>query len=197
MRGDDHVATLDLIERIIDALGIPGSYVGLASRAWEQPSHPDQNATVTTIRPRPVASLAPSRGAAVPVAVTHEAEFAPCNLPQVGRPIGLRPRIERAFSEDAVTIDFAGFASETLAGCLGEPLDKVRSGRLSPSSVRLRILVPDTRRPWVLPCRIENLGDEPAFRARVAAIVTAAVDRDVGVSAQMRVMIRGVRGRPS
>ena len=35
MRGDDRVATLDLIERIIDALRIPGDYVGLATRDWE------------------------------------------------------------------------------------------------------------------------------------------------------------------
>src|SRR3954452_10391276 len=31
MRGDDRVSGLDVVERIIDALGIPGSYVGLAT----------------------------------------------------------------------------------------------------------------------------------------------------------------------
>jgi hypothetical protein len=34
-RGVDHVSSLDVIERIIDALGIPGSYVGLNPRPWE------------------------------------------------------------------------------------------------------------------------------------------------------------------
>ncbi|MDQ1294959.1 MAG: hypothetical protein QG608_2844 [Actinomycetota bacterium] len=36
VRGSDRVATLDLIERIVDGLGIPGSYVGLADREWER-----------------------------------------------------------------------------------------------------------------------------------------------------------------
>jgi len=35
MPGDDRLASLDLIERIVDPLGIPGSYVGLAPREWE------------------------------------------------------------------------------------------------------------------------------------------------------------------
>src|SRR4029453_9424116 len=45
------------------------------------------------------------------------------------RPVGLRPHLERAFDDDKVTIDFAGFSGETLYGALGEPLDKVRAGR--------------------------------------------------------------------
>ncbi|MBI1758272.1 MAG: helix-turn-helix transcriptional regulator [Actinobacteria bacterium] len=35
IRGEDRIASLDVIERIIDALHIPGSYVGLAPRPWE------------------------------------------------------------------------------------------------------------------------------------------------------------------
>src|SRR4051812_1559109 len=46
------------------------------------------------------------------------------------RPVGLRPHIERAFEAEHVTVDFAGFSGETLAGVMAKPLDKIRSGRL-------------------------------------------------------------------
>src|SRR6266568_7982219 len=36
------------------------------------------------------------------------------------RPIGLRPHIERAFDTQKVTIDFAGFSGETMAGVIQE-----------------------------------------------------------------------------
>lgn len=35
IRGSDHIASLELIQRIADALHIPGQYLGLAPRAWE------------------------------------------------------------------------------------------------------------------------------------------------------------------
>jgi hypothetical protein len=66
MRGDDRVASLDLIERIVDSLGIPGSYVGLVSREWETDSAAsDAGATVTTIHPRAAVTTAGRAG--VPV----------------------------------------------------------------------------------------------------------------------------------
>ncbi len=104
----------------------------------------------------------------------------------IERPVGLRPHIERAFEQDAVTIDFAGFSGETLAGALGEPLDKVRSGQLTPSSIRVRILVPDTGRPWAFPCRIEDLGDEPAFRRRAAGIVDRSLSQVLDSVAELQ-----------
>jgi hypothetical protein len=39
-----------------------------------------------------------------------------------------------------------------------------------PESITLRILVPDTHRPWTFPCRAEDLADEPAFRERAEQI---------------------------
>lgn len=87
------------------------------------------------------------------------------------RPVGLRPHLERAFEDDKVTIDFAGFSGETLHGALGEPLDKVRDGRLRPASVHVRILVPDPAAPWSLPARVEDLADSPAFRQRARRIM--------------------------
>ncbi len=86
------------------------------------------------------------------------------------KPVGLRPYVEGAFEEREVRIDFAGMSGETLHGALQEPLDKVRSGRYSPRSIGVRILVPDTDQPWALPCEVDSLEDDPAFRQRASSI---------------------------
>ena len=87
------------------------------------------------------------------------------------RPVGLRPHLEHAFSQPHVSVDFAGFSGETLHGALTEPLDRIRSGRDRPESIRFRILVPDTDVPWSLPARVEDMQDSPAFRKRAAGIM--------------------------
>jgi DNA-binding transcriptional regulator YhcF (GntR family) len=87
------------------------------------------------------------------------------------RPIGLRPHIERAFDAEHVTLDFFGFSGETLQGAMQEPLDKVRAGRHTPRSIRVRALVPDGEKPWTLPCDVKTGEDDPAFRARVHGIM--------------------------
>jgi DNA-binding transcriptional regulator YhcF (GntR family) len=87
------------------------------------------------------------------------------------RPIGLRPHIERAFDSERVTIDFAGFSGETLHGVIQEPLDKIRVGRLTPESISIRLLLPDTREPLALPCKVEDLEDSPEFRERATQIM--------------------------
>lgn len=87
------------------------------------------------------------------------------------RPIGLRPHIERAFDSERVTIDFAGFSGETLHGVMQEPLDKIRIGRLTPESISIRLLLPDTREPLALPCKVEDLEDSPEFRERATQIM--------------------------
>ena len=83
---------------------------------------------------------------------------------------GLRPYIEHAFTAEHVIIDFAGFSGETLHGVLQEPLDKIRLGQLVAESVEIRVLVPDPGQPWAIPCRVADLGDEPAFRERAEQI---------------------------
>jgi DNA-binding transcriptional regulator YhcF (GntR family) len=87
------------------------------------------------------------------------------------RPVGLRPHIERAFERDAVTLDFAGFSGETLHGGLQEPLDKIRVGRLRPTSIRVRALLPDPSAPWALPCNTADMADDPAFRERSGGLM--------------------------
>jgi hypothetical protein len=39
-----------------------------------------------------------------------------------------------------------------------------------PESIDIRILVPDTTTPWAIPCRVDDLADEPAFRERARDI---------------------------
>ncbi|WP_345678074.1 winged helix-turn-helix domain-containing protein, partial [Streptomyces platensis] len=83
------------------------------------------------------------------------------------RPAGLRPYVEQAFASPKVSIDFAGFSSETLHGALQEPIDKIRVGRLTPSSINIRILVPDMSVPQAAPVRREDGSDDPRLRSRM------------------------------
>ncbi|MER8195859.1 winged helix-turn-helix domain-containing protein [Streptomyces microflavus] len=83
------------------------------------------------------------------------------------RPAGLRPYVEQAFASPTVSIDFAGFSSETLHGALQEPIDKIRVGRLTPTSISIRILVPDMTVPQAAPVRREDGADDPRLRARM------------------------------
>ncbi|ROR42267.1 winged helix-turn-helix domain-containing protein [Kitasatospora cineracea] len=87
------------------------------------------------------------------------------------RPAGLRPYVEQAFASQNVTIDFAGFSSETLHGALQEPLDKIRVGRLTPASIVIRILVPDMSVPQAAPVRREDCADDPRLRERMRNIM--------------------------
>lgn len=87
------------------------------------------------------------------------------------RPVGLRPHLERAFEEPDVSIDFAGFSGETLHGVIQEPLDKIRAGRLSPESITVRALLPDTSSPMAIPCRAKDLADDAELRERAAQII--------------------------
>jgi len=87
------------------------------------------------------------------------------------RSVGLRPHVEAIFESGAVAIDFAGFSGETLQGVISEPLDKVRSGRLQPSSLQIRILLPDLSKPVGLPALAPDGEDSPDVRKRAERIV--------------------------
>lgn len=87
------------------------------------------------------------------------------------KPIGLRPHVEKAFEAESVSIDFLGYTAETLHGAIAEPLDKIRSGRLTPQSIQIRILVSDMTEPVALPVAISgDDAESAAARARVADI---------------------------
>jgi hypothetical protein len=87
-------------------------------------------------------------------------------------PVGIRPYIEAAFNREHVSIDFFGFSGETLHGVIQEPLDKIRAGQLKPRSLSLRVLVPDISEPMAVPCRSNDLSDDPDFRQRVTDIMS-------------------------
>jgi DNA-binding transcriptional regulator YhcF (GntR family) len=89
---------------------------------------------------------------------------------RTARPVALRPVVERAFQRPEVSLDFFGFTAETLLAVVQEPLDKIRAGAAAPESIAIRILVPDTSHPVALPCRVEGLADDPAFRERSHAM---------------------------
>jgi len=100
------------------------------------------------------------------------------------KPVGLRPHIEKAFEQPHVTIDFSGYTAETLHGAISEPLDKVRSGRLTPQSIRLRLLLSDMAAPLSVPVATTG-GPEAsgpvrdrmlAISARHAGAITASVE---------------------
>lgn len=90
------------------------------------------------------------------------------------RPVGLRPHIEAAFQQPHVSIDFAGLSGETLNGAMQEPLDKVRHGVVAPETIHVRILTPTAETPWALPCRTDDLQDDPEFRQRASTITERA-----------------------
>lgn len=104
------------------------------------------------------------------------------------RPVGLRPHLEMAFADQQVTVDFAGFSSETLHSAMQEPLDKIRAGRLRPESIAVRLLLPDTTAPMAVPTLVDGLADDPALRDRardIALTNAAGIKHSVEVLAEM------------
>jgi len=84
--------------------------------------------------------------------------------------VGIRPFVEQAFAREHISVDFAGFSGETLHGVIQEPLDKIRIGRIKPASLSIRMLLPDTTRPMVLPCRADDRTDDADYRERVTRL---------------------------
>jgi hypothetical protein len=95
------------------------------------------------------------------------------NEPQ--RPVSLRPHIERAFEQAHVTIDFAGYSSETLHGVLSEPLDKIRTGRIAPESFKIRMLLPAPENPRAFPIAIDP-AENPRVQERMVGVMRRHVE---------------------
>lgn len=104
---------------------------------------------------------------------------------QTERPVGLRPHVESAFERAHVSIDFAGFSGETLHNTLVEVLDKVRAGRLTPESIRVRMMLTDTGSPLVVPCSADTGDDDPLIRKRSDRITRRSVDSLVAEVAEL------------
>jgi DNA-binding transcriptional regulator YhcF (GntR family) len=91
------------------------------------------------------------------------------------RAVQLRPHLQAAFEARSVVIDFFGFTSETLANALAEPLDLVRDGKLTPDSIRLRLLVTDMDAPVPVPRSASSGTDDQEVRARESRIIDRSV----------------------
>jgi DNA-binding transcriptional regulator YhcF (GntR family) len=119
---------------------------------------------------------------------------------RTARPVGLRPHIEQAFEQEHVRIDFSGYTAETLHGIISEPLDRVREGRLSPQSIKIRLLLSDMTRPLSIPIATSNDSEASApvrermaeISARHAGAITDAVEElaDLGLVREATVETR-------
>ncbi|MDT5042000.1 MAG: hypothetical protein QOE51_2985 [Actinoplanes sp.] len=95
---------------------------------------------------------------------------------QTQRPVELRPVIQAAFDQPHVTIDFAGFTSETLRDALTETLDMVRAGRLAPETIALRVMLSGTTAPLALPALVATGEDDSAIQKRAERITRRTAD---------------------
>lgn len=119
---------------------------------------------------------------------------------RTARPVGLRPHVEQAFEAEHVRIDFSGYTAETLHGIIAEPLDKLREGRLSLQSIKIRLLLSDMTRPLSLPvATTDDEAKSAAVRGRMADIsrrhagaIVATVEelQDLGLVPEASVEIR-------
>lgn len=122
------------------------------------------------------------------------------------RPVELRPHIDAAFDAPNVTLDFAGFTSETLNSVLQEPLDRVRDGRVNPLSIEMRLLLaaPPT---GAVPTPVDAdraTGEALARRTRrlterhALAVQDSVTElQDLGLVASATVQIRTYVGTPT
>jgi DNA-binding transcriptional regulator YhcF (GntR family) len=79
-------------------------------------------------------------------------------------PVGLRSQLERAFDAEDVTLDFFGITGDALQEAIREPLDKIRTGRHHPRSIRIRALVPDDQKPRTPPPTVKTRKGGPRSR---------------------------------
>lgn len=94
--------------------------------------------------------------------------------------LDLQSFLRSAFDRPHVSIDYAGFSGEALANTLLPTLDDVRAGRLTVSSLRVRVLVVDPATSVALPRPADERADETAVREVVARIVRGAAARLTG-----------------
>ena len=107
---------------------------------------------------------------AQPIAGDPDTDTRQQNLNEPQRPVSLRPHIEQAFEQPHVTIDFAGYSSETLHGVLSEPLDKIRSGQIAPESLKIRMLLPAPESPRAFPIAIDP-AENPGVQQRMVGVL--------------------------
>jgi hypothetical protein len=84
--------------------------------------------------------------------------------PAVGEPqqtaAGLGPRIMEAFEAPDVRIDAICLTAESLNAALADPLQLIRAGRITPDTVRVRLLLPSRNLDLAFPRPAEKSGDD-------------------------------------
>ncbi|WP_329208733.1 GntR family transcriptional regulator [Streptomyces sp. NBC_00683] len=78
----------------------------------------------------------------------------------------LGPKILAAFGAPEVRIDALCLTAESLALALAEPLQRIRSGRLTPRSVKVRILLPDRHLDLAFPRPADDAEDAAQVHER-------------------------------
>ncbi|WP_026256966.1 GntR family transcriptional regulator [Actinopolymorpha alba] len=92
-----------------------------------------------------------------------------------GAPLDLRDLLRSAFDRPHVTIDHAGYRGETLANTLPDALEEIRSGRVSVTSLRVRLLLVDPAAPGALPQPVEEGVSMRSVRPVLAGLTRRAV----------------------
>lgn len=87
------------------------------------------------------------------------AEPAPAREEPQPTMVGLTPRLTEAFASPEVRIDTLCLTAETLMVAVGEPVRLIHEGRLRPSSVRVRVLLPSREISLAFPSAVERAGD--------------------------------------
>ncbi|MFG3661451.1 GntR family transcriptional regulator [Streptomyces sp. NPDC047706] len=80
--------------------------------------------------------------------------------------VGLAPRLKAAFSAPHVRIDAACLTAETLMLALSEPVRAIHEGRVRPTSIDVRILLPSRDINLAFPISVEGGGDEDPVHRR-------------------------------
>ncbi|MFE5241137.1 MULTISPECIES: winged helix-turn-helix domain-containing protein [unclassified Streptomyces] len=78
----------------------------------------------------------------------------------------LGPRVLEAFAAPDVRIDALCLTAESLALAIAEPVQQIRSGRLRPGSVRVRILLPGRHLDLAFPRSVDGEGEPDLVHAR-------------------------------
>lgn len=79
--------------------------------------------------------------------------------------VGLAPRLSEAFTADHVRVDVVSHTSETLMLALGDSLRRIHEGRIRPTSIEFRVLLPSRDINLAFPVLIDrDSGEDPVHQ---------------------------------
>lgn len=80
--------------------------------------------------------------------------------------VGLAPRMTEAFGAEHVRVDVVSHTSETLMLALGDSLRRIHEGRIRPTSIEFRVLLPSRDITLAFPVLIDQDGEENPVHER-------------------------------